>query len=155
MVPFIKPPNTRRVFLAGGILSGMGALYLILRGIFSFLDQPASQARPTRFALIGRQQLRQSPADLQFRRGIWLVRDDRGWYGLINVCTHLGCQPTWDPQKRNLICPCHGSRFDLKGNVLRGPATRPLSRPFLWLGPKQEIWADLRRSVDSNFRITL
>lgn len=155
MSPFINIHSTRRLFLFGGILSGLGALYLILRGIFSFLDQPASQARPTRFALISRRQLSQSRAELQFRRGIWLVRDDRGWYGLINVCTHLGCQPAWDPQKGNLVCPCHGSRFDLKGSVLKGPAARPLPRPFLWLGPKEEIWVDLRRSVDSDFRITI
>ena len=144
---------TRRLFITGGILSGMGALYLILRGIFSFLQQPASRTRPTRLALLGRQELTQSRTDLLFRQGVWLIRDDRGWYGLINVCTHLGCQPAFDPQMRILICPCHGSRFDLKGNVLKGPASRPLQRPFLWIGSKQEIQVDLRRLVDSGFRL--
>jgi cytochrome b6-f complex iron-sulfur subunit len=144
---------TRRLFITGGIFSGMGALYLILRGVFSFLQQPASGTRPTRFTLLGLQELTQSQTGLLFRRGVWLIRDDRGWYGLVNVCTHLGCHPAFDPKMRILICPCHGSRFDLQGNVLKGPADRPLQRPFLFLGSKQEIGVDLRRLVDSGFRL--
>jgi nitrite reductase/ring-hydroxylating ferredoxin subunit len=144
---------TRRLFITGGIFSGMGALYLILRGIFSFLQQPASRTRPTRFTLLGLRELTQSQTDLLFRRGVWLIRDDRGWYGLVNVCTHLGCQPAFDPKMRILICPCHGSRFDLQGNVLKGPAARPLQRPFLFLESKQEVSVDLRRLVDSGFRL--
>ncbi len=153
MLPSTSVFMTRRLFITGGILSGLGAFYLILKGISSFLQQPASRTRPTRFALLGRQELTQNRTGLLFRQGVWLIRDDRGWYGLINVCTHLGCHPAIDPQMRILICPCHGSRFDLQGNVLKGPAVRPLQRPFLFMGSKQEIWVDLRRLVDPGFRL--
>jgi Rieske Fe-S protein len=27
-----------------------------------------------------------------------------------------------------LVCPCHGSEYDLLGRVLEGPAERPLTR---------------------------
>lgn len=40
------------------------------------------------------------------------------------VCTHLGCSVIVTPD--GLSCPCHGSLFDRKGRVLRGPADRPL-----------------------------
>ena len=42
-------------------------------------------------------------------------------------CTHLGC--TIDKLENNrLICPCHGSEFDLDGNAVKGPAFRNLKK---------------------------
>jgi cytochrome b6-f complex iron-sulfur subunit len=42
------------------------------------------------------------------------------------ICTHLGCVVKWDDKKGELTCPCHGGRFDTKGNVLGGPPPTPL-----------------------------
>lgn len=153
--PFSTPPTSRRLFVAGGLLSGLGALYLILRGIGSFLFQPPSRSQPSRFPLLKGNELKQNPAKILFRQGIWLIRDERGWYGLKNSCTHLGCQPTLDPPKGIFVCPCHGSRFNLKGEVLQGPATRSLSRPYLWMGPNLEVWVDIKRMVEPDFRVSL
>jgi Rieske Fe-S protein len=37
------------------------------------------------------------------------------------VCTHEGC--TVNSQDGSMyVCPCHGSRYDLSGHVLAGPA---------------------------------
>lgn len=41
-------------------------------------------------------------------------------------CTHLGCQVRM--QRTVLRCPCHGSAYDLEGNVLNGPTEHPLRR---------------------------
>lgn len=39
-------------------------------------------------------------------------------------CTHLGCHVR--PSGKFLVCPCHGSTFDLAGEIVRGPAPSPL-----------------------------
>ncbi len=48
-------------------------------------------------------------------------------------CPHLGCRIN-KLEGNNLICPCHGSSFDLKGEVLTGPAVRPLKALEYTLG---------------------
>lgn len=46
--------------------------------------------------------------------------------GFDAACTHQGC-PVTPSVAGVLSCPCHGSKFDLTtGNVLQGPAKRPL-----------------------------
>ena len=55
-----------------------------------------------------------------------LLRDDTGFYALSLICTHLGCTVTVTEDA--LACPCHGSRFDRQGRVLKGPADRALER---------------------------
>lgn len=36
------------------------------------------------------------------------------------VCTHMGCIVNLN--NNQLLCPCHGSIFDLDGKVVKGPA---------------------------------
>lgn len=38
------------------------------------------------------------------------------------ACPHLGCELTWNPDEKSWDCPCHGSRFDMDGNLLDNPA---------------------------------
>lgn len=43
-------------------------------------------------------------------------------------CTHLGCAYRYEERKKQFLCPCHSSNFDLDGKVIDGPAPRPLDR---------------------------
>lgn len=49
------------------------------------------------------------------------------WLVVIGICTHLGCVPTKTVD--GWLCPCHGSRYDNSGRVLRGPAPKNLYLP--------------------------
>lgn len=49
------------------------------------------------------------------------------------TCTHLGCIVHFDDAEEAWACPCHGSRFDVDGAVLHGPAQRPLAEVDLSL----------------------
>lgn len=57
---------------------------------------------------------------------------------LVGVCTHLGCIPSFQPEKGEVdpswtggyFCPCHGSKYDLAGRVFSGvPAPYNLPVP--------------------------
>jgi cytochrome b6-f complex iron-sulfur subunit len=42
------------------------------------------------------------------------------------TCTHNGCTVKWNAQKKEYVCPCHGSDFAASGTVNEGPASKPL-----------------------------
>jgi nitrite reductase/ring-hydroxylating ferredoxin subunit len=44
------------------------------------------------------------------------------------VCTHLSCAVVYDRAKNGLFCPCHYGLFNLEGQPVAGPPTRPLPR---------------------------
>jgi nitrite reductase/ring-hydroxylating ferredoxin subunit len=55
-------------------------------------------------------------------------RDEDGALHTVGMsCTHLGCQVTFNTAERSWDCPCHGSRFDIQGRVLEGPAVKDLA----------------------------
>ncbi len=76
-------------------------------------DVPAGQARVVRDGLAK----------------VGAYRDPGGTLHAVSLrCTHLGCLLRFNGAERSWDCPCHGSRFDIDGSVLEGPAVRPLAR---------------------------
>ena len=59
---------------------------------------------------------------------LWLVNTEQGMLGIYKVCTHLGCLYKWVPTNSRFECPCHGSKFQLDGTWIEGPAPRSLDR---------------------------
>jgi glycine/D-amino acid oxidase-like deaminating enzyme/nitrite reductase/ring-hydroxylating ferredoxin subunit len=58
-----------------------------------------------------------------------VYRDEAGRLHAVSLrCTHLGCLLRFNAAETSWDCPCHGSRFDVDGNVLEGPAVAPLRR---------------------------
>ncbi len=59
-----------------------------------------------------------------------VIRQNNNTRVLSSHCTHLGCKIN-KTENDLLICPCHGSEYDLSGKVVKGPAYKNLDEvPF-------------------------
>ncbi|MEW5802107.1 MAG: Rieske 2Fe-2S domain-containing protein [bacterium] len=56
-----------------------------------------------------------------------VINTAEGLFAMSAVCTHLGCIVQWDETSKEIVCPCHGAKYDLNGNVKSGPAPKPLT----------------------------
>ena len=75
----------------------------------------------------------------QKEKKAFVIGTSGGVYALSAVCTHLGCIARFKSDEKVIACPCHGSRFDLEGNVIHGPAPRPLP----WLDVSEDAQGNL------------
>jgi len=73
---------------------------------------------------------------------VWIVRTQSGFYAVWARCTHLGCTPNWFVSENRFKCPCHGSNFSRFGDVIAGPAPRPLYRVAVSLASDGQLFID-------------
>jgi len=73
---------------------------------------------------------------------VWIVREPKGFYALLAVCTHLGCTPRYLEAENKIKCPCHGSGFSVEGINYEGPAPRPLERVKITVAEDGQILVD-------------
>lgn len=115
--------------LGGGALAvaGVGTLITSVRFMEpNLLFEPA-----TRVTLGRPEDIPVGEVVVMPRQKLFVVHAAEGFYAMSAVCTHLGCMVRNQPEKETdqaFFCPCHGSRFDLRGNVVGGPAPIPLRR---------------------------
>jgi menaquinol-cytochrome c reductase iron-sulfur subunit len=63
------------------------------------------------------------------QKAVWAVKRSNEEITVFSpICTHLGCGYRWDDGQNKFLCPCHGSAFSIDGQVVGGPAPRPLDR---------------------------
>ncbi len=125
---FLKLATRALLYVSG--LIGLGGLVRYL----SYEPDPPPPARievglATEYPINSRTLLPAIPAVL--------IHDSRGFSALSLVCSHLGC--TVEIKTNDYACPCHGSRYDLSGNVTHGPASSPLPPLRVVLTPDQKL----------------
>ncbi|MFQ5900265.1 MAG: ubiquinol-cytochrome c reductase iron-sulfur subunit [Thermodesulfobacteriota bacterium] len=126
---------SRRCFFSmvgwGGLITSMGGSAFSL---FKYMKPNVLYEPPTVFKIGYPKDYKKGVSEKWKREGrFWVVKDSSGIYALISICRHLGCTPNWAQDQKKFLCPCHGSVYDIYGNVLAGPAPRVLWRPQITL----------------------
>ncbi len=113
-------PQRCSLTAAGGIAKEMGqAVKGLVRGNFSVPPYKLSSVRVGDGGIISMDGKR-----------VGIYREsDKKFYTVIPRCTHMGCGLEWNPDEKSWDCPCHGSRFDYRGNLIDNPAKKELQHP--------------------------
>ena len=81
------------------------------------------------------------------RSSAWIVKkSDQEIIAFAPGCTHLGCAFRYEAEKKNFICPCHVSEFTLDGNVISGPAPRPLDQYEVKLDHGRVLLGEIKKA---------
>jgi len=135
----------RRDAITRGGLYALGAavlasIFIVLRNLWPRAGKAAGllvpAGRPEEYA-VG-----QVSERLLALHDLWVLRTEEGFHAFSVRCTHLGCRLRWVRGEDQFRCMCHGSFFSRDGEVVRGPASRPMERVFLALGPDGILRAD-------------
>lgn len=130
--PQSKKSSSRRSFLKmTWIILGIAAIGELIAVIISFMGRNRTDRNLQKTSTIieaGKvDNFAPNSVTANIQGRFYLCRmDDGGFLALSSKCTHLGCTVPWDAKENRFACPCHGSSYDITGNVLTAPAPRPL-----------------------------
>ncbi len=125
---------------------GLGACALAAAGsgavTLDFLKPKVLFEPPTTFTAGSPLDYPEGTVRFDRERKAYVVGAAGGVYAMSAVCTHLGCITRYVADESAIACPCHGSRFDVEGNVTHGPAPRPLPWLEVKLDDKGQLVVD-------------
>lgn len=138
---FFNPEVTRRGLIAGA----WGAFGAFLAGSAAATARymlPNVLYEPSQRFKMGKLKDLPQGVTVNKENRVWVIRDDKGVYALWSRCTHLGCTPNWFQAESRFRCPCHGSNFNVAGDVIAGPAPKPLWRCSVDVTPDGDLVVD-------------
>ena len=146
-------PRERRDFL--GLAAAWSAIATVILALFGALRLPIPWAFPesSRRVKLGRLSSFQGVAVTPLpKERLWVFADDKGVYAISAVCTHLGCVVARQ-ENGSFFCPCHGSKFDAAGQVVKGPAPKALAHFELSVSPDGQLVVDHDKEVGADVRL--
>lgn len=128
--------NRRNFLGAAGVAASGTTLAVLTAGMARFV-KPRVQPDASTLVRLGKlEDIAVGAVRLLPKHHIQIVATERGIAAISMLCTHLGCVIRETPG--GFQCPCHGAKYDADGNVLEGPALRPLR------------WLALSRAADGS-----
>ena len=136
-----SPEMTRRSFLKWGWGAFIGVVAASVGGTLRYF-LPNVLYEPSQKFRAGKVKDYPLGVTIDAANRVWVVRNENGLYAMWARCTHLGCTPNWFPAETRFRCPCHGSNFNMHGDVIAGPAPKPLWRVEVTSTPHGDLVID-------------
>lgn len=114
---FRKVFNPRRLMLSGSRVLLKDAAIITISLLSEYLKVPHDNLKDIEKGKAG--VIRHNGQ----RVGVYRESEDK-YYFVTTKCPHLGCKLEWNQNELTWDCPCHGSRFDYRGNLINNPAMR-------------------------------
>jgi len=164
----VKRRNFLKIFASIGIFGAMAgqAAYALVKSFFP----KARYEPPQRFKVGSAYQFTDGPNFLAKHR-IFVIKEGNKFHALSSVCTHLGCNVTFNKlaqakkvtvrgeeieEKWEFNCACHGSKFYGDGTPYTGPAPTPLPAYEVSVSAAdRQLVVDKSIEVDSGQRFTV
>jgi len=128
----------------------------VLASLVKFLFPTVYYEPPLKFKIGYPHDFPFGPPTFLAREKVYIFRDEaKGFAAASAVCTHLGCTVRWFNSDKEFHCPCHGSIFAADGEVLHGPAPRPLNWFEITEAKDGQLEVNKSREVADTYRLVL
>lgn len=81
---------------------------------------------------------------------LFIIRDSLGLYAVSDACTHRGCMVLL--KDKMFECPCHSAAYTLDGQVINGPAEKPLDHYYIYKNKQSVLVVDVTKTINSDIR---
>ncbi|OGP65426.1 MAG: hypothetical protein A2170_02145 [Deltaproteobacteria bacterium RBG_13_53_10] len=122
-----NPISRRKLIFYAWIGAAAIVMGELIGGTFAFLWPRRKQGKAENVFIAGKvTDLKVGEVILFRKEKAFIVRTDGGFLAMSAICPHLHCIVTWNEVLKKFECPCHGAKFNPRGEVLEGPPPRPL-----------------------------
>jgi cytochrome b6-f complex iron-sulfur subunit len=121
--------TTRRKFLRDGWKVGGGLLAVAAGWTVYESLRPLASSAAGGMVTVGQPSNFQSGTATYISEGrLFVANTGTRIFALSQKCPHLGCRIPFCDSSGRFECPCHGSKYDLGGEWIEGPAPRGMDR---------------------------